>query len=85
LASLGTASAGSAGKVGGASASTNGLGGKQWSLGYSYALSKSADLYASTYGMSNDRSASYALFPPLGTVAPGASTRGFGMGILYTF
>jgi predicted porin len=84
-ASLGTASAGSATRPGGVAASTDGLGGKQWSVGYSFALSKSADLYASYYGMDNDRSASYALFPPLGTVAPGASTKGCGVGILYTF
>ena len=30
--------------------------------------------------------ASYALFPPVGSgVAPGASTTGFGFGMLYTF
>ena len=82
----GTANAGSAKLVGGGPATTNGLGGKQWSAGYVYSLAKSADLYASIYGMNNDRSASYALFPPVGSgVAPGAATTGFGLGILYTF
>jgi hypothetical protein len=83
--SYGTASAGSVKLVGGGPATTNGLGGHQWSAGYSYSLSKTADLYASAYGMNNDRSASYALFPPVGKIAPGASTTGFGLGILYTF
>ncbi|MBK9797719.1 MAG: porin [Holophagaceae bacterium] len=82
----GTANAGSAKVVGGGPATTNGLGGKQWSAGYVYSLAKSADLYTSVYGMTNERSASYALFPPVGSgVAPGASTTGFGLGILYTF
>ena len=81
----GKAGAGSVTVVGGGPATTNGLGGAQWSAGYVYSLAKSADLYASVYGMNNDASASYALFPPLGKIAPGASTTGFGLGILYTF
>lgn len=81
----GKAAAGSVKVVGGGPATTNGLGGTQWSAGYTYSLSKSADLYTSVYGMTNERSASYALFPPVGTVAPGASTTGFGLGMLYTF
>lgn len=84
--SYGKAAAGKATVVGGGPATTNGLGGAQWSLGYSFGLTKTADLYTSVYGMSNERSASYALFPPVGTgVAPGASSTGFGLGILYTF
>ena len=86
FAAYGTASAGSATVVGGGPATANGLGGTQWSAGYTYSLAKAADLYASVYGMNNQRSASYALFPPVSTgVAPGASTTGFGLGILYTF
>ena len=81
----GKGNAGSATVVGGGPATTNGLGGTQWSAGYTYSLTKSADLYTSVYGMNNDPSASYALFPPLGKIAPGASTTGFGLGILYTF
>jgi len=83
--SYGKANEGSATVVGGGPATANGLGGTQWSAGYSYALSKTADLFAAAYGMSNERSATYALFPPVGRVAPGASTAGFGLGILYTF
>ena len=81
----GKAAAGSATLVGGGPVTTNGLGGAQWSAGYTYSLTKTADLYTSVYGMTNERSASYALFPPVGKVAPGASTTGFGLGILYTF
>ena len=83
--SYGKANAGSVTVVGGGPATANGLGGTQWSGGYVYSLSKSADLFVSAYGMNNDQSASYALFPPVGKVAPGASTTGFGLGILYTF
>jgi predicted porin len=85
FAAYGKAGEGSATVVGGGPVTTNGLGGSQWSVGYTYSLSKGADLYTSIYGMTNERSASYALFPPLGTVAPGASTTGFGIGMLYTF
>jgi predicted porin len=71
--------------VGGGAASTRGLGARQWSVGYSYGLSKSADVFASYYELRNERSASYAVFPGFGAVAPGADTRGFGVGVLYTF
>jgi predicted porin len=81
----GKANAGSMTVVGGGPATTNGLGGAQWSAGYTYSLSKMADVYASVYGMNNDRSASYGTFPPVGRIAPGAATTGFGLGILYTF
>jgi len=83
--SFGSAGAGSATRTGGGTASTNGVAGREYALGYSFALSASSDLFASYYGMNNDRSASYALFPSPGTVAPGASTKGFGLGLLLTF
>jgi predicted porin len=81
----GSAGAGSCTKVGGAATTTNGLGGAEYSVGYSYSMSKTADVFLSYYGMTNDRSASYAVFPSPGTVAPGSSTKGFGVGLLYTF
>jgi len=81
----GKANAGSCTVVGGGPATANGLGGAQWSAGYTYSLGKNADVYTSVYGMNNDRSASYCNFPPVGRIAPGASTTGFGLGILYTF
>lgn len=82
---FGHAFAGSAKAVGGAAATTNGLSASQWSIGYTYALAKSAEVFASFFQMINDRSASYALFPPFGTVAPGATSTGFGLGLIYTF
>ncbi|BDU78140.1 porin [Mesoterricola sediminis] len=84
-AAFGSAAAGSCGRVGGGAASTDGLGGREYSLGYSYSLSRAADLFAACYGMRNDRSAQYAVFPSPGTVAPGADTRGLGVGLLFTF
>jgi predicted porin len=76
---------GDAGRVGGGQASTSGLGGQQWSAGYSYSIAQSADVYVAYYELRNDRSASYSIFPGLGTVAPGADIRGYGVGVLYTF
>ena len=81
----GQASHGDARFVGGASASTRGLGAQQWSIGYSYSVAKSADLYACYYGLRNDKSSSYSVFPGIGTVAPGGDTVGVGFGVLYTF
>ncbi len=83
--SYGAADKGTCALTGGAACSTAGLGAAQYAAGYSYALSKSVDLYAAWYRMQNDRSAGYATFPPVGTVAPGADTTGVGLGVLYTF
>jgi hypothetical protein len=82
---FGRAYQGNADRVGGGSASTSGLGAVQWSVGYSYRIAKTADVFASYYELRNDRSASYSAFPGFGAVAPGADTRGAGIGILYTF
>lgn len=84
-ASLGLAADGSCTRVGGGATTTNGLGAKQWAIGYSFSPSPSADLFAAYYETDNGRSASYGPFPPAGTVAPGAAVRGFGVGVLYTF
>jgi len=83
--SYGQADAGSCAVAGGGACTVKGLGATQWSIGYSYSLAKSADLFAAYYEMGNQRSAAYAVFPSPGTVAPGATTRGFGLGFLYTF
>ena len=91
--SYGQANEGSGSKVNGTTTTTDGLGAKQYSLGYSYALNKSADLYVAYYGMQNDKAATYGLWPQLGanpgasatTVNPGSDTRGFGFGMLYTW
>jgi predicted porin len=84
-ATYGSADKGSAKVVGTGSSSTEGLGARQLSLGYSYALGKSAELLASYYTVRNDAAATYGLFPVLTGINPGADTRGFGVGMLYTF
>ncbi|MDR3671284.1 MAG: porin [Holophaga sp.] len=84
-ATFGTAGDGSAKVVGTGSTSTEGLGAKQFSLGYSYSLGKSVDLMAAYYTMRNDAAATYGLFPLLSGLNPGADTQGFGVGMLYTF
>jgi predicted porin len=81
----GSAGKGSAKVQGTGSSSTEGLGATQLSLGYSRALGKSADLFASYYTVRNDAAATYGLFPVLSGINPGADTRGFGAGLLYTF
>ena len=84
-ATYGSAGQGSAKVAGTGSTSTDGLGAVQLSLGYSYALGKSAELLASWYSVRNDAAATYGLFPVLAGINPGADTRGFGVGMLYTF
>jgi predicted porin len=81
----GSAGQGSAQVAGTGSTSTDGLGARQLSLGYSYALGKSVELLASGYTVRNDAAATYGLFPVLAGINPGADTRGFGVGMLYTF
>jgi len=90
---FGQAAKGDATYVGGATASTDGLGAKQYSLNYAYALGKKADLFASYYVVKNDKAASYTCFPPVmnpttggpSAVQTGAQTQGLGIGVLYTF
>jgi predicted porin len=83
--SFGVAGAGRCSMVGGASCTTNGLNGRQWSVGYTYSPTKSTDIYASYYEMANGRSGTYGLYPPVVPIAAGSTTRGFGVGILYMF
>ncbi|HYG67868.1 MAG TPA: porin [Anaeromyxobacteraceae bacterium] len=83
--SFGQADAGECDVVGGGACTTNGLGATQWSLGYVLSLTKAADFYASYYETDNRRSAQYAVVGGPGAVAPGGDTRGFGVGLLYTF
>ena len=83
--SFGMATAGRCTLVGGATCTTNGLNGRQWSIGYSYSPTKTIDFFAAYYEMNNGRSGTYALFPPVVPVAPGVTSRGFGVGILYVF
>ena len=70
---------------GGAPCSTNGLDGRQWSVGYTYSPAKTVDIYASVYELANGRSGTHAFFPPVVPIAPGSTTRAAGVGILYIF
>lgn len=84
-ATYGSAGQGSAQGFGAGSTDTAGLGATQLSLGYSYALGKQADVVASYYTVKNDAAGTYGVFPVLSGINPGADTRGFGVGLLYTF
>ncbi|HEU4728886.1 MAG TPA: porin [Kofleriaceae bacterium] len=81
----GIAGAGSCSIVGGGACSTDGLGANMLVAGYLYRFSKDTDLYAVAYRTSNDTSASYVTFPPLGTNAPGADISSVGIGMLHSF
>ncbi|MGC3997034.1 MAG: porin [Anaeromyxobacter sp.] len=83
--SFGQAAAGDCKVVGAGACSTSGLGAQALALGYSYGLTKTADVYAAYYQTTNDRSGTYGVVGGPGAVAPGGDTKGFGVGILYTF
>jgi hypothetical protein len=83
--SFGVAGAGRCSVVGDGGCTTNGLNGRQWSVGYTFSPAKTVDVYAAYYEMVNGRSGSYGLFPPVVPVAPGVTTRAFGVGIMYLF
>ncbi|HET7504830.1 MAG TPA: porin, partial [Kofleriaceae bacterium] len=82
---LGGAGAGTCSIVGGAECSTRGLGATMAVLGYLYRFSKDTDFYAVTYRTTNNASASYVTFPPLGPNAPGADISSVGIGLLHSF
>ena len=83
--SFGYAGAGKCTMAGGAPCTTNGLEGRQWSVGYTFSPAKTVDIYAAYYELANGRSGTHALFPPVVPIAPGSTTRGAGVGILYIF
>jgi predicted porin len=83
--SFGVAGSGRCSLAGGGACTTNGLEGRQWSIGYTFSPAKTVDLFASYYEMDNGRSGTYALIPAVVPIAPGSTTRGFGVGILYLF
>jgi predicted porin len=82
---FGVAGAGRCVRVGDVPCTTNGLRGMQWSAGYTYSPAKTVDIFAAYYEMINDRSGTYALFPPVVPVTPGSDGHGFGVGIMYLF
>lgn len=79
------AQAGKASRVDGSSVSTDGLSAKYFNLGYTYAVSKTFDVYACYYTILNDRAASYNSSAPALKASPGADTRSFGIGGVYLF
>ena len=83
--SFGYAQAGQCTMAGGTPCTTNGLDGRQWSVGYTYSPSKTVDIYASVYELANGRSGTHAFFPPVVPIAPGSTTSAAGVGILYIF
>jgi predicted porin len=83
---VGLALPGSCERVGGGDCTTEGLGANEVVLGYILRVSKSTDFFAAVYRVSNNDSASYSTFPPLGgPAAPGAAVQAFGIGMLYSF
>ena len=88
----GQARKGSCSIVGGDSCSTSGLGAKEYALGYAYDFSKRTAFFAQFYGVKNEASASYGVFPSVppgaagnGGTAVGADTRAIGVGIQHLF
>ena len=83
--SIGFAGSGKCTMAGGGPCTTNGLDGRQWSVGYTFSPAKTVDIYAAYYELAHGRSGTHAVFPPVVPIAPGSTTRGAGVGILYIF
>ena len=85
-AAYGRADDGSCGRVGGASCSTKDVGADYLSAGYVYHLSKRTELIATYYKVDNKASGTYNVLPGVGaSIAPGADTSAFGVGIAHFF
>jgi predicted porin len=82
----GRAQSGSCSLVGGGACLTDGLGARQYTLGYSYSLSKRTDLYGFYTQVANDPGATYQFANAAGIgAAAGATSSGFALGIRHTF
>lgn len=82
----GRARSGSCDLVGGGACSTSGLGAKQYTLGYSYGLSKRTDLYGFYTRVANESGATYQFANAAGIgAAAGAASSGFALGMRHTF
>ena len=82
----GNAQDGSCTLVGGGACKTNGLDARQYTLGYSYSLSKRTDLYGFYTRVDNDANATYQFANAAGIgSAAGASNIGYGIGMRHTF
>jgi len=85
--SYGRASAGSCTLVNGASCSTSALGANYLTAGYIYRFSKRTEVFAMYYRMVNQESAQYSPGPMVNaaTIAPGADTTAYGVGMIHFF
>ena len=85
--SYGKAAEGSCSRIGGASCSTTGLGANYFTLGYIHRLSKRTELFAAYYRLTNQESAQYSPGPAVNavSVAPGADTQAWGVGMIHFF
>ena len=66
---------------------TNGLGAKYYTLGLIYRLSKRSEIFMAYYKMDNKVSGQYSPGPFVNgtTIAPGADTQAFGVGMWHSF
>ena len=85
--SYGKAAEGDCEKVGGTSCTTNGLGANYMTLGYIYRFSKRTEVFAMYYRLVNSESAQYSPGPMVNgaTIAPGADTTAYGVGMIHFF
>ena len=82
----GRAQSGSCNLVGGGACLTNSLGAQQYSLGYSYSLSKRTDMYGFYTRVANDANATYQFANAAGIGATaGAASVGYLLGMRHTF
>ena len=74
-------------RVGPLACVTNGLGAKYYTLGLIYRLSKRTEIFAAYYKMDNEVSAQYSPGPFVNgaSIAPGADTQAFGVGMWHSF
>ena len=85
--SYGKAADGSCERVGGASCSTQALGANYMTLGYIYRFSQRTEVFAMYYRLTNKENAQYSPGPAVNavSVAPGADTHAFGVGMIHFF
>jgi len=84
--SYGKAGDGNCERVGGASCVTSGLHARQAVLGFSWPMNKYLDVFAMVYEIKTGESSRYGSFPaPNNATAPGADTRGGGIGSVLSF
>jgi predicted porin len=83
----GRADAGSCSRVGPLACVTTDLGAKYLTVGYVYRFSKRTEVFLTYYKMDNERSAQYSPGPFVNgtTIAPGADTQAFGVGMFHSF